>query len=69
MARPTITAPLASAISRAQVTEILRATEIALDAESMTALDSVSETPPPLSRTRAGAGVAWMSPRAHREHF
>ena len=67
MARPTITAALASAVSRAQVAEIVRATEIALDADSVKLLNSVSDTPPPLSRTRAGAGVAWTSARARQE--
>ena len=54
MARPTITAALASAVNRAQVTDIVRASEIALDTESVNRLNSVSDTPPPLSRTRAG---------------
>ena len=67
MARPTITAALASAVSRAQVAEIVRATEIALDADSVKLLNSVSDTPPPLSRTRAGAGVAWTSARPRQE--
>lgn len=64
MARPTITAALASAVNRAQVTDIVRAADIELDVESVERLNSASDTPPPLSRTRAGAGVAWRSPRA-----
>jgi aryl-alcohol dehydrogenase-like predicted oxidoreductase len=63
MARPTITAVLASAVSRAQTGEIARATDLALDSETVDILNRVSETPPPLSRTRAGAGVVWKSPR------
>jgi aryl-alcohol dehydrogenase-like predicted oxidoreductase len=66
MAQPTIAAPLASAANRTQAEEIVGAAEITLDAASVAALTRVSETPPPLSRTRAGAGVAWTSPRADR---
>ncbi len=64
MARPTITASLASASTRSQLIEIVRAAELTLDPQSVAALDRVSATPPPLSRTRAGAGVPWTSPRA-----
>jgi aryl-alcohol dehydrogenase-like predicted oxidoreductase len=64
MARSTITAALASASTRSQLIEIVRAANLTLDAESVTALDKVSATPPALSRTRAGAGVPWTSPRA-----
>jgi aryl-alcohol dehydrogenase-like predicted oxidoreductase len=42
MARPGVTAPIASATNLDQLTEILRATEIRLDADAMSALDRAS---------------------------
>jgi aryl-alcohol dehydrogenase-like predicted oxidoreductase len=43
MARPGVTAPIASATSVAQVGELLRAVELQLDAEAITALNTASE--------------------------
>jgi len=43
MARPGVTAPIASATSVEQVRELLRAVELQLDAEAITALNTASE--------------------------
>jgi aryl-alcohol dehydrogenase-like predicted oxidoreductase len=43
MARPGVTAPIASATSTAQLAELVAATELVLDAESMRSLDRASE--------------------------
>jgi aryl-alcohol dehydrogenase-like predicted oxidoreductase len=43
MARPGVTAPIASATSVEQVGELLRAVELQLDAEAITALNTASE--------------------------
>jgi aryl-alcohol dehydrogenase-like predicted oxidoreductase len=42
MARPAVTAPIASATSVAQLDELLRAAELRLDAEATRALDAAS---------------------------
>jgi aryl-alcohol dehydrogenase-like predicted oxidoreductase len=57
MARPSITAPIASATSTVQLKEIVAATELTLRPESIQSLNNVSDTPPGLATTRAAAGV------------
>ncbi|MCA0303893.1 MAG: aldo/keto reductase [Proteobacteria bacterium] len=44
--RPSVTAPIASATSLAQLDELLAATRLGLDAESLAVLDAASATPP-----------------------
>jgi aryl-alcohol dehydrogenase-like predicted oxidoreductase len=43
IARPGVTAPIASATSSAQLAELVAAAELVLDAESMRSLDRASE--------------------------
>jgi aryl-alcohol dehydrogenase-like predicted oxidoreductase len=49
MARPSVTAPIASATSIAQVQELVQATQIRLSPESLDALNAVSRPPDPIA--------------------
>jgi aryl-alcohol dehydrogenase-like predicted oxidoreductase len=57
MARPSITAPIASATSTAQMEELVGASELPLRPESIQALNKVSDSAPGLGTTRAAAGL------------
>jgi aryl-alcohol dehydrogenase-like predicted oxidoreductase len=57
MARPSITAPIASATSVDQLREIVGAAEIRLDPGAIATLTRVSDSPPQLATTRAASGI------------